>query len=227
MLTEAQHQSLLPQSAHSNQTPFLLILFDDVHHSFEYHILNSEVEHRVAVGIVEHHLVDVDGLTTLAVTALFLYSFSYWREQYRVLCDHSLGVTEIACKEYAAHVAIEQQHGGTRDMPGVEHPEMHIHLLVGRNSHLDSVANPKIASDDPGSVAARLGKLVKYEQLSGGCAIDIAVVPEGSESLPMVAMEVREEMQKRIRRKRLTEVEIIDHNVGISQQSHGKKDKQN
>lgn len=47
----------------------------------------------------------------------------------------------------------------------------------------------------------------------------LAIVPKRSQSLIVIRMEMRQEMMKSVLRERLTEVEIINHYVGVCYES--------
>jgi hypothetical protein len=97
---------------------------------------------------------------------------------------------------------------------------MHIHLFVRRGTHSDCIAGVVVTGDNPLTIAASLRKLVLYEEFGSGCAIDPTVVPEWRQSLPMITVEMREEVDEGLLRKRLAIVEVIHHDVCVRQQSH-------
>lgn len=75
-------------------------------------------------------------------------------------------------------------------MPSIEHPEMHIQLLIGFGARPNCIAGVIFAGDDPLTCKAYLRKLVKNEQFGGGGTVDLAVVPERRQPLPMVAVKM-------------------------------------
>lgn len=52
------------------------------------------------------------------------------REKYRVFLNHLIVVPEISRKEYAAHKALEKNHGRTRDVLGIEEVEDYFQLVL-------------------------------------------------------------------------------------------------
>lgn len=105
MLTESQNQSFFTESSHRNQATFVFVLLDDLHHTLKHVVLQTEVEHFVAVGVIEDHLVDVD--RTRMIDLLFFDELRSWRKQNRILRDHSLRETKVSSKQNAAHVPLE------------------------------------------------------------------------------------------------------------------------
>mgnify|MGYP006946575449 FL=1 len=83
----------------------MLVIFYDLHHSLEYHVLSPEVKHFVAVSVVEHHLVNMDGCGLRRDT--LLNTLQERREEDWILTQHLLGEPKVTSKQDATHIAIE------------------------------------------------------------------------------------------------------------------------
>ena len=132
MLGYFHEDSVLAQCAHGDVDQLLISVPLD----YGYHFLGDgglslEGECGVAVGVVEDHLVHFDGDGRhLLHSLLFLLELPQpGGEKLFVLLHHGVLVPEIACVENGAHVALEKDHGGTRDVLGVEKGELDVQFL--------------------------------------------------------------------------------------------------